>query len=139
MPTSRPAARSSSMSLSSFHSTFREAILTYNKRTKNDLLFHPLAPLFQSCNDPAVALSLLQRHAQQSPQPRISDEQLKSMLTPTLNGLYAISSSDGEGVGLVLVDSYPIGRSFNGVFSGIIAGESYLSCHWHPPFGEDLP
>ena len=100
----RPPTRSSSITLSPFHLIFRNAILTYNKRTKNDLLFHPLASLFQSCNDPAVAISLLQTHAQLSPQHRISDEQLKSLLTPILIGLYAISSSDGEGVGLVIVD-----------------------------------
>ncbi|KAI0281990.1 hypothetical protein BGY98DRAFT_1174812 [Russula aff. rugulosa BPL654] len=104
---SNPATihRSPSISLSSFHLSFREAILTYNKRTKNDLLFHPLAPLFQSCNDPALALSLLQRHAQASPQSWISDEKLKTLLVPTLFGLYAISSggSSGDaGVGLVL-------------------------------------
>src|SRR6266852_5871359 len=97
----RHRARSPSIPLSSFHSSFRKAILKYNTRTKNELLFHPLAPLFQSCNDPAVALSLLQRRAQVSSQPRISDEQLKILLFPTLIGLYAISSS---GVGLVIIE-----------------------------------
>jgi hypothetical protein len=101
-----------SVSLSNFHLNFREAILTYNKRTKNDLLFHPLAPLFQSCNDPTLALSLLQRHAQLSPQNRISDEQLKTLLIPTLIGLYAISSGSDEGVGLVIVELSPSGREF---------------------------
>lgn len=95
------SSRSPSISLSPFHLSFSEAIRTYHKRTKNDLLFHPLASLFQSCNDPAVALSLLQHHAQVSDQPRISDEQLKSLPIPTLTGLYAISSTSDEGVGLV--------------------------------------
>ena len=107
MPTFRrrpTRSHSLAVSLSSFHLSFSEAILKYNKLTKNDLFFHPLAPLFQSCNDPAVAVSLLQRHAQVFPQPRISDEQLKGLLNPTLIGLYAISSSDDEGVGLVSVD-----------------------------------
>jgi hypothetical protein len=123
LPMSNPATihRSPSISLSSFHLSFREAILTYNKRTKNDLLFHPLAPLFQSCNDPALALSLLQRHAQASPQSWISDEKLKTLLVPTLFGLYAISSggSSGDaGVGLVIVEvcSFITCILLNGVF-----------------------
>ena len=103
---SRPVRSSScpSISLSPFHLSFSKAILTYNKRTKNNLLFHPLASLFQSCSDPALALSLLQRHAQVFSQPRISDEQLKSLLNPTLIGLFVISSSYDEGVGLVIPD-----------------------------------
>jgi hypothetical protein len=121
MPNPAAITRSPSISLSSFHLNFREAILTYNKRTKNDLLFHPLAPLFQSCNDPALALSLLQRHAQASPQNWISDEKLKTLLVPTLFGLYAISSggSPGDaGVGLVIVEvcSFRTCILLNGVF-----------------------
>ena len=123
MPPRPVRSPSPSISLSSFHSSFHKAILTYNKRTNNDLLFHPLAPLSQSCNDPALALSLLQRHAQPTqvltPQPpRISDEQLKSLLTPTLIGLFAISTSDDEGVGLVIVDvcSFRTCILLNGIF-----------------------
>ena len=133
MATPRHPAPSPSVSLSSFHLNFSNAILEYNKRTKNDLLFHPLAPLFQSCNDPALALSLLQSHAHVFPQ-------LKSLLESTLIGLYAISSSDGEGVGLVIVDVHSFRTYFiQGFFLGITTGESHPSCHWYPPFGEDLP
>jgi hypothetical protein len=142
MPSLSIPTRSHSTPPISFHSSFSEAIRTYHKRTKNDLLLHPLAPLFQSCNDPAVALSLLQRHAQVSHPPRISDEQLESLLIPTLIGLYAISSIGDEGDGLVIVNVCSF-RTYillnGGFFSGIISGESYLSCHWCPPSGEDLP
>jgi hypothetical protein len=89
------------IALSNFHSKFSEAVRSYNNRTKNDLLFHPLAPVFQSCNDPAVALSVLQRVSHRS-----SDEHLKSLLSPTLIGLYSISLSVEEGVGLVIVGSF---------------------------------
>ena len=133
-------ASSSPISLSTFHLSFREAIRTYHKRTKNDLLLHPLAPLFQSCNDPVVALSLLQRHAQVSSRHRISNEQLKSLLTPTLIGLYAISSIGDEGVGIVIVElcSFMTCIYFR-AFLGIITREGYFSCYWYPPFSEDLP
>lgn len=104
----RQHTRSPSTSLSTFHSDFSKAIREYHKRTNNDLLLHPLAPLFQSCNDPTVALFLLQRHAQAqvSDKHRISDEQLKSLLIPTLNGLYTISSNGigDASVGLVIIN-----------------------------------
>jgi hypothetical protein len=140
MSAPRHPAPSPSVSPSPFRLNFNNAILKYNKRTNNDLRFHPLASLFQSCNDPALALSLLQRHAQVSPQPRIDDEQLKTLLYPTLIGLYAISLSDDEGVGLVIFDGCSFRTYFiQGDFLGIITGESYLSCHWYPAFGENLP
>ena len=134
MSTSSTRSHSESISLSDFYLRFSEAIRTYHKRTRNDLFFHPFASLFQSCNDSTVALSLLQRHARVSLPPRFSDERLKSLFTPTLSGLYNISSGVHEGV-LVIVDVYSFRTCIllNGVFfSGIqlITGESYLSCHW---------
>ena len=93
------------IALSAFHLKFSEAVRAYNKRTKNDLLSHPLATVFQSCNDPAVALSVLQRSVQVSHRPGVGYEHLKSIVNPTLIGLYAISSSVEEGVGLVIVNS----------------------------------
>lgn len=140
---SRPAlSRSPSASLSKFHLSFREAILAYNKRTKNDIHFDPLAPLFQSCNDPTLALSLLQRHAQASPQNRISDEQLRTLLIPTLIGLYTISSGGDEGIGLVIVELFSCRRVFYSTevffLIGTITGESHLSCYWYHTFGGDL-
>ncbi|KAH9989544.1 hypothetical protein BJV77DRAFT_963822 [Russula vinacea] len=74
---------------------------TYRRRTKNDLVFHPLAAVFQSCNDPGVALSVFQRAAHR---PRINDEDLKKLLGPTLTGLYSLSPNLKDGVGLVIVD-----------------------------------
>ncbi|KAH9989547.1 hypothetical protein BJV77DRAFT_1151386, partial [Russula vinacea] len=72
---------------------------TYSRRTKIDLVLHPLAAVFQSCNDPGVALSVFQHAAHQ---PQINNEGLKALLSSTLTGLYAISPSVKEGVGLVL-------------------------------------
>ena len=54
--------------------------------------------------DPAVALSVLQRSVQVSHRPGVGYEHLKSIVSPTLIGLYAISSSVEEGVGLVIVN-----------------------------------
>lgn len=75
---------------------------TYSRRTKIDLVFHPLAAVFQSCNEANVALSVFQHTTHR---PRINDEGLKDLLSSTFTGLYAISPSVKEGVGLVIVDS----------------------------------
>jgi len=73
----------------------------YEKKTKNKLLTHPLAAQFQSCDSPAAILSLLQGLVRQFDQSRSSDERLSSWLNPTVNVLFAFSSTLGEGVGLV--------------------------------------
>ena len=108
---------------------------TYSRRTKIDLVLHPLAAVFQSCNDPGVALSVFQHAAHQ---PRIDDEGLKALLSSTLTGLYAISPSVKEGVGLVIVDSCSFKRRTLSLSLGIITRESHLGCHWYPRFGEDI-
>jgi hypothetical protein len=90
---------------------------TYSRRTKNDLVFHPLAAMFQSCNDPGVALSVFQHAAHR---PQINDEGLKELLSSTLIGLYAISPSVEEGVGLVIVVSCSFRRYTLTFISGII-------------------
>ena len=123
------------IALSAFHSKFSDAMRTYSRRTKIDLVFHPLAAVFQSCNDPGVALSLFQRSAHR---PRINDESLKDLLSPTFIGLYSLSPSVKEGVGLVIVDSCSFRRRTLSLSLGIITRESHLGCHWYPHFGEDI-
>ena len=108
---------------------------TYSRRTKIDLVFHPLAAVFQSCNDPGVALSVFQHAAHR---PRINDEGFKDLLSSTLTGLYAISPSVKEGVGLVIVDSCSFRRRTLTFTLGTITRESHLGCYWYPRFGEDI-
>ena len=90
---------------------------TYSRRTKIDLVFHPLAAVFQSCNDPGVALFLFQRSAHR---PWINDESLKDLLSLTFIGLYSLSPSVKEGVGLVIVDSCSFRRRTLSLSLGII-------------------
>ena len=108
---------------------------TYSRRIKIDLVFHPLAAVFQSCNDPGVALSVFQ-HA--THRPRINDEGFKDLLSSTLTGLYAISPSVKEGVGLVIIDSCSFRRRTLTFTLGTITRESHLGCYWYPRFGEDI-
>ncbi|KAH9060147.1 hypothetical protein EDB87DRAFT_634510 [Lactarius vividus] len=93
MPQSSPAATPSS----NFHSTFVAALNAYQKKTKNDLLEHPLAAQLQSCNSSADILALLRDKVEEYDQSKSRNERLSSWLNPTINVLYAFSATLGEG------------------------------------------
>jgi hypothetical protein len=90
---------------SSFQSTFSNALRTYKRRTKEDLLLLPLAARLQTCDSPVAVLSVLQEESQQSQAfdpSRSGDEGWYKWLSPTVNVLFALSPSVEEGVGLVV-------------------------------------
>lgn len=91
----------STSSSSNFRSIFNAALERYENKTKNKLFAHPLASQFQSCDSPDAVLSLLQELVQQFDQGRGSYERLSNWLNPTVNVLFALSATLGEGVGLV--------------------------------------
>ena len=93
-----PAASSSS---SNFQSALNAALEGYEKKTKCKLLTHPLAAQLQACDSPTAILSVLQDLIQQFDRRRSSDQRLSNWLNPTINVLYAFSSTIGQGVGLV--------------------------------------
>jgi hypothetical protein len=88
-------------SSSNFQLIINNALDEYKKRTRNDLLAHPLAAQLQSCNSANAILAILQQQVQELDQSRSSDQRWSRWLEPTVNVLYALSSSLGEGVGLV--------------------------------------
>jgi hypothetical protein len=90
-----------SPSSSNFQSIFDASLQSYNNKTKNKLLDHPLATQLQSCDSPNAVLSVLQDLIQQFDQRRTSDGRLNNWLNPTVNVLYTFSATLGEGVGLV--------------------------------------
>ncbi|KAH9073597.1 hypothetical protein EDB83DRAFT_84335 [Lactarius deliciosus] len=93
-----PSASSSS---SNFQSIFNAALKAYEKKTKKDLLAHPLAAQLQGCNSPADILLVLQDKVNELDQSRSVDERLSRWLNPTIEVLYAFFATLGEGVGLV--------------------------------------
>lgn len=97
---------SSSESSLYFQSVFNTALETYENKTKNKLLTHPLATQLQSRNSPAAVLFTLQELIQQFDQRHRSDERLRSWLSPTVGVLFSFSGLISEGVGLVSLD-YP--------------------------------
>lgn len=96
------------ISPSGFQSTFSNALHAYKKRTRGDLILHPLATRLQSCDSPNDILAVLQEHARAIDQSWNTDEKLALWLDPIVNVLYALSSSLGEGVGLVIIPACSI-------------------------------
>ncbi len=86
---------------SNFQLIFNTALKAYERRTKTDLLAHPLAPQLQACNSPGSILAVLQDQVDDLAQVRRSDERLTKWLNPTINVLLAFSAIIGEGVSLV--------------------------------------
>jgi hypothetical protein len=92
-------------SSSNFQLIINNALDKYKKRTKNDLLAHPLAAQVQTCNSPGAILAVLQQQVHGLDQSRSSDERWSTWLDPTVNVLYALSSTIAAGVGLVYLST----------------------------------
>jgi hypothetical protein len=92
---------STASSPTSFHVIIINALEVYEKRTKNNLLSHPLAEQLQTCNSPDAILLVLQQQVQEIDQSQSGDEMLTKWLDPTVKVLYAFTEALGEGVGLV--------------------------------------
>ena len=90
-----------SSSNSKFQLIFNSALKAYHKRTKNDLLLHPLAAQLQTCDSPGDILAVLQEQVQGLDQSRSGNERWTKWLDPTINVLLAFSGTLGAGVGLV--------------------------------------
>ena len=98
---SHPQATASSSSSTNFHLIINNALDKYKKRTKNDLITHPLAAQIQSCDSPSAILAVLQQQVQGLDQSRSSDERWSRWLDPTVNVVYVLSSTLAAGVSLV--------------------------------------
>ena len=93
---------STTASSSNFQLIFNNALKAYEKRTKKDLLAHPLASQLQACDTPSAILSILQQQVQELERSiGSSDVKWTKWLDPTVNVLYAFSATLGEGVSLV--------------------------------------
>ena len=91
----------SSTSSSHFRTIFFAAMKAYEKKTKTDLHMHPLATELQSCNSSGDILAVLHDKVNEYEKSRGHDQRLSSWLSPTINVLYAFSSTVSQGVGLV--------------------------------------
>ncbi|KAF8487320.1 hypothetical protein DFH94DRAFT_841666, partial [Russula ochroleuca] len=103
---------STDTSQSSFVSIFNAALETYKRKTKNDLASHPLLPSLQSCDSPEATLTVLREQIPTFGQSQNGDDGFTKWVTPTVNVLYAFSSTLGQGVGLAFPPA-------NAIFAGI--------------------
>ena len=87
-----------------FRTIFVAAIKSYEKKTKTDLLTHPLATQLQSCNTSSDILAVLHDKVNEFEKSRSHNERLSSWLDPIVNVLYAFSTTLSQGVGLVSVN-----------------------------------
>ena len=91
--------QSAAASSSNFQLIMNNALDTYRKRTKKDLLTHPLAARLQACDTPDAILTILREQIHGLDQS--SGERWSKWLDPTVNVLFAFSATIGAGVGLV--------------------------------------
>jgi hypothetical protein len=94
-----PATSSSS----NFQLIFDTALKVYEKKTKRDLLAHPLVSQLQTCDSAASILTVLQAQVDDLDQVRKSDERLTKWLSPAVNVLLAFSATIDGGVSLVRI------------------------------------
>ena len=88
-------------SSSNFQLIFNNALKAYEKRTKKDLLAHPLAAELQKCNSSSAILAVLHQQVQGLDQSSSSEDRWTKWLDPTVNILHTLSDTLGEGVSLV--------------------------------------
>ncbi|KAF8494343.1 hypothetical protein F5888DRAFT_652842 [Russula emetica] len=91
----------STSSSPNFQLIFNNALKAYEKRTKSDLLAHPLVAQLQDCNSLSAILAVTHQQVQEFHQSRGADERLTRWLDPTMKVLYSLSETLGEGVSLV--------------------------------------
>ncbi|KAI0275598.1 hypothetical protein BGY98DRAFT_1098772 [Russula aff. rugulosa BPL654] len=83
MPHTPPTSTSSS----NFQAIFNNALKAYERRTKKDLLAHPLAAQLQTCDSHSSILIVLQQQVQELNQSQSSNERLTKWLDPTVKVL----------------------------------------------------
>ncbi|KAF8489512.1 hypothetical protein F5888DRAFT_1745440 [Russula emetica] len=102
---------------SNFQSIFDNALKGYMKRTKKDLLKHPLADRIQACDSPVSILTVLQEQVQELNESQRGNERLTKWLDPTVNVLHVLSETLREGVGLVFSPAKVIFTGFGVLLS----------------------
>ena len=88
-----------------FQAIFQIALKSYQKRTKKDLIAHPLASQLQSCNSITAIITVLQNQVREFDKSRSGDERLTKWLSPTVNVISVFSATVSGGVGLVSLEA----------------------------------
>ena len=132
-----PSASTSTHS-TNFQSIFYAAIKAYEKKTKKDLLAHPLAVRLQACNSPSDIIVILQDKVNEFDQLKSADERLSQCLNPTINVLYSFSATLGTGVGLVSTVKLTFLLLLITNFAGMVARVTNILWYRGTPLGGHL-
>ena len=132
MSHSRVATTESSSSR--FQLILDNALKAYEKRTKKNLVAHPLASQIQACDSPGDILAVLQQQIQGLDQSQSADERWTKWLDPTINVLLTFSQTIGT-VGLV---RHALIRDLHShiYFAGILALDGDICGNRGSPFGK---
>ncbi|KAF8261661.1 hypothetical protein EI94DRAFT_1705377 [Lactarius quietus] len=103
---------STSTSSTNFETIFTAALEAYKRQIKNDITSHPLAIELKSCDSSSAILAILRTQVQTFDQSQSADEKWTKWLEPTVNVLFAFSSTLANGVGVVFPPA-------NAIFTGI--------------------
>ena len=90
---------------SQFKSILDAALSEYKTKTGNDLVDNSLAKELQSCESVEAVLDIFQRQAMAFDNFRDGDKRLMKWIGPSVDVLYAISATLGQGVSMVRVNS----------------------------------
>ena len=83
----------STTSSPNFDTIFTAALDAYKKKTKKDIISHPLAAQLQSCDSSSTIIAVLRSQVQANDQAESTDEKWTKWLDPTVNVLSAFSAS----------------------------------------------
>jgi hypothetical protein len=122
-------------SSTNFQLILNNALKTYQKHTKCNLLAHPLAAQLQGCDSPSAILAIIHQQVQGLHQSQRADERFTKWLSPTINVINAFSATLGGGVCLVCLGLRTRQRSILlHYFPGIVSCTSYLCRSRHSSF-----
>jgi hypothetical protein len=137
---------STSGSQSNYVSIFNAALESYRRKTKKDLVSHPLLPSLQSCESPEGVLAVLREQLEVtgaaftgSQSQSCDADGLTKWVTPTVNVLYSFSGIVGQGVGLVNIKTFRrVAGNFcpNILWVGIPTGKCNLRRDRCSPFSQ---
>ena len=135
-PTSQARSQVPATSSSSnFQLIFNTALKAYEKKTKRDLLAHPLVPRLQTCDSSTSILAVLQSQVDDLDQAQKNNEGLTKWLSPTVNVLLTFSATIGGGVSLVSVKCSRLALQFINDYVGFLTRNSDLCWSWCPSPG----
>jgi hypothetical protein len=122
--------------ISNFTSIFEVASNKYKMLTMNDLQTHPYAAKFDTCDSLQAVLDMFQKQAQAFEEYRNGDDRLIKWLNPTINILFTLSATLGEGLALLVrLEEYPYSVSVlpDAYFLAVLPCKSDICGHWSPP------